>query len=317
MSSDKRADRNRKNALASTGPKSIEGKQRSSKNALTYGLKSQSVVMAGESVEEWQAFQGGVAKDLNAQNSTELALCHAVASNLWRLQRGARYEAQCVSGRLSRDELIARYEDHLKSHPVELRLSGNVNEYKKVLQIKEAIEEYVNEAQWYESIAKLITKIDDDHEPIDLGIKIDEEHIKRVGIIAKVPKESVREIIREAGTPTLEDIYSVLKYSTIGMKKTIERLKSKAESSRQSAKASRKQFEKVSREYEAGLASFATRYLVPTKEDLERLQTYEAHIHRNLQRTLETFRQYRELQAMKSDDEIGKVASIVKKRVKE
>jgi hypothetical protein len=48
MTTEKQAETNRQNALKSTGPTTIEGKARASKNAMKHGLLSTDLVVHGE-----------------------------------------------------------------------------------------------------------------------------------------------------------------------------------------------------------------------------------------------------------------------------
>ena len=55
MTTDARTEANRKNAQRSTGPKTPEGKARSSKNALKHGLTSEELILPGENPEAYDA----------------------------------------------------------------------------------------------------------------------------------------------------------------------------------------------------------------------------------------------------------------------
>ncbi|MBL8223542.1 MAG: hypothetical protein JNL62_30200, partial [Bryobacterales bacterium] len=49
-----RAEQNRINSQKSTGPRTPEGKQRSSENAVKHGIYTSSIVLPGESAEEFR-----------------------------------------------------------------------------------------------------------------------------------------------------------------------------------------------------------------------------------------------------------------------
>ena len=51
MTSDKKAEANRRNALKSTGPKTPEGKAAVRLNALRHGLRSEEILLPGEDEE--------------------------------------------------------------------------------------------------------------------------------------------------------------------------------------------------------------------------------------------------------------------------
>jgi hypothetical protein len=81
----------------STGPRSPEGKERSSLNALKHGLRSQRPVLPGEDAAEWDAFRAAILRDLGPGTTLEEELAERVALQLWRLRRAARYEAEVAA----------------------------------------------------------------------------------------------------------------------------------------------------------------------------------------------------------------------------
>lgn len=64
MATEKQLVANRQNALKSSGPRSLDGKRRSSPNALRHGLTSTQMVIPGEDPAEFSEFRlsvnGGV-----------------------------------------------------------------------------------------------------------------------------------------------------------------------------------------------------------------------------------------------------------------
>lgn len=95
---EKRLTANRRNALKSTGPKTPEGKARTSLNALKHGLRAASLaVPILENAEDWQAHRDLVVRDLSPVGYLETVLSERVAAMLWRLGRVVRYESATVS----------------------------------------------------------------------------------------------------------------------------------------------------------------------------------------------------------------------------
>jgi hypothetical protein len=95
---DKRQAANRRNALKSTGPKTPEGKARTSMNALKHGLRAASLaVPILENAEDWEAHRSLVVRDLAPAGYLETILSERVAALLWRLGRVVRYESAVVS----------------------------------------------------------------------------------------------------------------------------------------------------------------------------------------------------------------------------
>jgi hypothetical protein len=99
------AEANRRNALASTGPKTPEGKDKSSRNGLRHGLACALPVLAGlERAEDWEAHHTGILASLAPVEALEEALAERVALCSWRLQRVARYETAVTTVGLERIE---------------------------------------------------------------------------------------------------------------------------------------------------------------------------------------------------------------------
>lgn len=87
MTSWKQIDANRRNALRSTGPTSVEGKQRSRMNAYRHGLTAETVIRGLEDADDYEAFQAAVISDYDAETAVERELVLRLASLLWRLRR--------------------------------------------------------------------------------------------------------------------------------------------------------------------------------------------------------------------------------------
>jgi len=90
-----RAEASRKNGAKSRGPRTPEGKQRSSRNALKHGLCAEKhVVVAGESAEAFTAFEAALLDDLAPQGALQTLLAGRIARAAWRLERAERIEAE-------------------------------------------------------------------------------------------------------------------------------------------------------------------------------------------------------------------------------
>ena len=60
---------NRGNALRSTGPKTEAGKRRSRRNAVRHGLTAETVVVALEDIEDYQALEAAIIADYDAESA--------------------------------------------------------------------------------------------------------------------------------------------------------------------------------------------------------------------------------------------------------
>lgn len=102
MSTAQRIEANRLNARKSTGPRSTEGKRRSSKNALKHGiLVSEPVLQGIERAEDWVVHRSGIFESLSPVGYLEQVLVERVALLLWRLGRIARYETAVAEARIA------------------------------------------------------------------------------------------------------------------------------------------------------------------------------------------------------------------------
>ena len=85
--SEKQIEANRRNALRSTGPRTPEGKARSSRNNLRHGLTGQVTVLPCEDREAHDAFCDRLIAGFNPQAPIEEQLAHSIAEDAWRLNR--------------------------------------------------------------------------------------------------------------------------------------------------------------------------------------------------------------------------------------
>jgi hypothetical protein len=92
MTSHKKIEANRRNALKSTGPKTDAGKEQSRCNAVRHGLTAETVIGALEDAEDYRAFEAAIIADYDAQSAVERELVLRLASLLWRLRRATAME---------------------------------------------------------------------------------------------------------------------------------------------------------------------------------------------------------------------------------
>ncbi len=96
---------NQQNALQSTGPKSLAGISKSSRNALRHGFYSAAIVpAAGESVEEFETLRASVYEELAPEGIMEARLVDKVVMTLWRFDRVTRYEAAVAANAIGARE---------------------------------------------------------------------------------------------------------------------------------------------------------------------------------------------------------------------
>ena len=90
--SEKRVAANRQNAKKSTGPRTIDGKERARLNAVTHGLTAQTAVLPGEDPGELEALGKSLMRQLRPRGVVQRIIAERVVSLAWKLRRVARAE---------------------------------------------------------------------------------------------------------------------------------------------------------------------------------------------------------------------------------
>src|SRR4051812_30878899 len=90
---------NRANAQLSTGPRTEEGKARSSENSTKHGLTSKAVVLPHEDPAEFERIRDGIILTYAPLTEHERTLAGVVAETFWRRQRMYHLEASFMSAR--------------------------------------------------------------------------------------------------------------------------------------------------------------------------------------------------------------------------
>jgi len=95
-----RAEASRKNGTKSRGPKTEEGRARSSQNALKHGLRAQKyVVLPEEDAAEFAELEAALVAELAPVGELQTVLARRVAVAAWRLARADRIEVELFAER--------------------------------------------------------------------------------------------------------------------------------------------------------------------------------------------------------------------------
>jgi hypothetical protein len=97
MTSESRTLANRLNALASTGPRTDEGKARVAQNATGLGLFSSRDIVRPEETEEYEALRTALESELLPATVMERTLALEILHATWRLRRCAAVENSLTS----------------------------------------------------------------------------------------------------------------------------------------------------------------------------------------------------------------------------
>jgi hypothetical protein len=92
-----RAAINRANSQHSCGPRTVEGKQRSSLNALRHGLTAASPLLPSEDAAAYEAHRRSFLDEHQPATPTEAQLVQELADTSWRLNRIPRLEADLLA----------------------------------------------------------------------------------------------------------------------------------------------------------------------------------------------------------------------------
>ena len=87
MVSERRIEANRKNAQRSSGPRTPEGRAKSSMNALRHGITGQVSIMTVEDRGAHDKFVQELIEGLQPEGAVELQFASVIAEDFWRLQR--------------------------------------------------------------------------------------------------------------------------------------------------------------------------------------------------------------------------------------
>ena len=99
---------NRRNAKLSTGPRTPEGKARSSQNACQHGLFARDTVLPDENPEEFLDLIATLEQELNAIGGFERRLVRHIADAEWRIRRIVRLESGFLTHHLEQERLRAQ-----------------------------------------------------------------------------------------------------------------------------------------------------------------------------------------------------------------
>ena len=113
MTTQKKTEANRRNATKSTGPKTAEGKAKTSRNAVKPGALAVVPVLRGMEVsEDWDTHLRGVRSSLNPVGYIEEVLVDRIALLLWRMGRVARFELEALVTGIETAEKAVNEEGH-------------------------------------------------------------------------------------------------------------------------------------------------------------------------------------------------------------
>ena len=115
MTSDKKAEANRRNASKSTGPKTPEGKNLVRLNAVRHGLRAEEILIAGEDQDSLEELGERLRAELQPVGELENLLVDRIVAAYWRLRRVSRVESGIFAWDRS-EEMAERAEWEARSY---------------------------------------------------------------------------------------------------------------------------------------------------------------------------------------------------------
>ena len=106
MFSEARQTANAANAHLSTGPRTAEGKARSSQNARKHGLTAAQLVIAAEDREEFEEFLLDLQAEIRPAGALQQILVDELAASAWNLRRIRRMEAELTAQAASYADIL-------------------------------------------------------------------------------------------------------------------------------------------------------------------------------------------------------------------
>jgi hypothetical protein len=125
-----RAQASRLNGARSRGPRSAEGKARSSQNALKHGLRAQKVVvLPEEDARAYEAHEAALVAELAPEGALQTLFVRRVVAAAWRLERAERMEVELFENQRhpEREDLglaLIRDANGARAFPILLRYRG-------------------------------------------------------------------------------------------------------------------------------------------------------------------------------------------------
>jgi hypothetical protein len=106
MSSEARQSANADNARLSTGPRTEEGKARSSQNTRKHGLTAAQLIIAAEDREEFEDFHAQLQTDIRPEGALQQILFDQLVASAWNLRRIRRMEAELTASAASYRDIL-------------------------------------------------------------------------------------------------------------------------------------------------------------------------------------------------------------------
>ncbi len=181
MSTEKQIIANKQNAQLATGPKTTNGKEVVSKNAIKHGIFTKDLIVSSdienESADEYQSILNNLVDCLLPCNQMESLLVEKIAADFWRLRRTIRFETGSIARAV--ESLLSEFYSY--SRPNNEKIEEEIEEKQRVMKWN---------ASYLESLAKGQVHFD---KPVWSGDDIESDIAEDFHMIAKTISSLTKE----------------------------------------------------------------------------------------------------------------------------
>ena len=131
MSTEAQIAANRANAQLSTGPRTVEGKARTSQNAVSSGLFSKRDFVRPEQTAEYTELRDTLWAELHPSTLMEKTQTAEIVSATWRLYRCAALEAELISSSDPENDQKSIDRARIQAHGLLLRATAELRRLRK------------------------------------------------------------------------------------------------------------------------------------------------------------------------------------------
>lgn len=290
---------NQTNALKSTGPQTPEGKARSSKNAVKHGLTSAAVILPDEEHER-QLFDDlltSLFQDIAPKGALQETLTFKLAINNWRWRRVLRYELGATkTGTVAVEEWREKQRElvELSQKYADLFNERAIKDWKHTDDLKADFDVA-------EDLLVALSQPDLLEAPRENLIILLFREAEEAGLNTKrlpkvLGKGRFREIMLSRIEPEdAQQIFEALcKEWNLKPEDCWQKLRCKVKQNRENARVA---YERRFRDEE----QVKLQASLPSKDNLEKVMRYEAHLSRELNRTLEQLEKTRHMNIGKNE----------------
>ena len=132
MTTQKQIIANRKNGRKSTGPKTVKGKARSSKNAFKHGLLSQTIVLPSENTRELNGFRKAMIEDMAPKGAQQAFFADLFVALICRLHSVYQARAELFVAAIKLKRIKIESERQQFQDIAENKQQGNVENSEEI-----------------------------------------------------------------------------------------------------------------------------------------------------------------------------------------